>query len=144
MRMDTKSSMKTKIISLIKSETFRQLIIYGIIGVIGLFVDFGVYWLEVYQFGIQVELANFISSSCGLINNFLWNSSLNFKVRDHLIRRFTKYYVVGQITTLFTTVCLYVFVTLLGQNKMVVKMIATLVATMLQFGVNKKFTFSKK
>lgn len=144
MRMDTKSSIKTKIISLIKSETFRQLIIYGIIGVIGLFVDFGVYWLEVYQLGIQVELANFISSSCGLINNFLWNSFLNFKVRDHLIRRFIKYYVVGQITTLFTTVCLYVFVTLLGQNKMVVKMIATLVATMLQFGVNKKFTFNKK
>lgn len=129
---------------LIKSESFIQLIKYGLIGVLGLIVDFGIYALLTMLLKMNPELANFISSSCGLINNFLWNSFTNFKVHDHLLKRFIEYYIVGQITTLFTTICLFVFVDLLKQDKMIVKMIATIVATLLQFGVNKAITFKKE
>lgn len=135
--------MKEKIQSLVKSEDFIQLVKYGLIGILGLFVDFGVYAVLTYVVKMNAELANFISSSCGLINNFFWNSYTNFKVSDHMIRRFIEYYIVGQITTLFTTICLFIFVTLLHQDKMIVKMIATIVATLLQFGVNKAITFKK-
>lgn len=136
--------MKEKIISVLTSEDFIQLIKYGLIGVLGLVVDFGVYSLLAVWLKINPELANFISSSCGLINNFLWNSYTNFKVSDHMWRRFIEYYIVGQITTLFTTICIFIFVTLLHQNTMLVKAISTIIATLLQFGINKKITFKKK
>ena len=133
-----------KIQNLIKSESFIQLVKYGLIGILGLIVDFGVYALLTILFKMNPELANFISSSCGLINNFFWNSFTNFKVHDHLFKRFIEYYIVGQITTLFTTICLFIFVNLLHQDKMLVKVIATIIATLLQFGVNKAVTFKKE
>ena len=86
---------------ILHNEDLRQLIIYVLIGVLGLGVDFGIFALLTH-FKMQVEVANFISSSCGLINNFFWNSFLNFKVHDKLLIRFVSYYLVGQITTLFT------------------------------------------
>lgn len=135
--------MKEKFKSIITSEDFIQLVKYGLIGVLGLVVDFGIYALLTLLVNLNAEVANFISSSCGLINNFFWNSYTNFKVKDHMLRRFVEYYVVGQITTIFTTICLFIFVTLLHQDKMIVKVIATIVATLLQFGVNKAVTFKK-
>lgn len=135
--------MKEQIIKLVKSEDFLQLVKYGLIGILGLVVDFSVYALLTMLLKMNPELANFISSSCGLINNFFWNSYTNFKVNDHMLKRFIEYYIVGQITTVFTTVCLFIFVNLLHQDKMMVKVIATIVATLLQFGVNKAITFKK-
>lgn len=135
--------MKEKIGNLLKSEDFIQLVKYGLIGVLGLFVDFGIYALLTMLLKMNPELANFISSSCGLINNFFWNSYTNFKVNDHMLKRFVEYYIVGQITTIFTTVCLFIFVNLLHQDKMIVKVVATIAATLLQFGVNKAITFKK-
>lgn len=134
--------MLTKITKLFKSDSFRQLVGYCLIGGLGLVVDFSLFWL-LKQTRLNVELANFISSACGLINNFVWNSFLNFKVHDHLLRRFISYYLVGQITTLFTTACLYIFTTVLGFDSLPVKVISTFIATMLQFIINKLLTFKK-
>lgn len=133
-----------KIISLIKSDDFREFVIYGFIGVFGLFIDFGLFWLLTKFTALPVEVANFISSSCALVNNFYMNTYLNFHVQDHLLSRFIKYYIIGKITTLITTTCLFIFVTLMHQNEMVVKVISTFLATMLQFVVNKVFTFKKE
>lgn len=135
--------MQGKVLAIIKSEDFIQLIRYGLIGILGLIVDFGIYSTLTLMTEMRVELANLISSSCGLINNFLWNSYVNFKVHDHIIKRFVEYYIVGQITTVFTTICLFIFVSLLRQDKLLVKAISTIIATLIQFGINKAITFKK-
>ncbi|KRM02209.1 hypothetical protein FC59_GL001810 [Lactobacillus kitasatonis DSM 16761 = JCM 1039] len=84
-----------------------------------------------------------ISSTCGIINNFFWNSYTNFKVHDRLVLRFISYFVVGQITTVFTTVSLFIFATKLGFPHLIVKIVATFVATLIQFVINKVITFRK-
>jgi Predicted membrane protein len=89
-----------KVRTITHSESFVQLIKYVLIGFLGLIVDFGVYTILTH-FKMNVELANVISSTCGIINNFLWNSYTNFKVHDHLFMRFISYFGVGQITTVF-------------------------------------------
>lgn len=131
-----------KIKKLIASEDFRQLVGYCLIGVLGLVVDFGVFTVLVHL-NMNVELANFISSSCGLINNFFWNSFANFKVHDKLWLRFISYYLVGQVTTVFTTLCLFIFVDKLGFDKIIVKIVSTFIATLIQFVINKIITFRK-
>lgn len=135
--------MENKLGEIVHQETFIQLVKYGLIGVLGLVVDFGIFSILTIFLHWNPEVANFISSTCGLINNFFWNSYANFKVHNRLIRRFIEYYLIGQITTLFTTGCLFVFVNQLHQNQMIVKIVATLVATLIQFIVNKLITFKK-
>lgn len=131
-----------KIKTAIYSEDFVQLVKYVLIGVLGLVVDFGIYTILTH-FKMNVEIANIISSTCGIINNFLWNSYTNFKVHDRMILRFISYFIVGQITTVFTTVSLFILVTKLGYPHLIVKIVATFVATLIQFVINKVVTFRK-
>ncbi|MEK3586206.1 GtrA family protein [Lactobacillus crispatus] len=131
-----------KIKTAIYSEDFVQLVKYVLIGVLGLVVDFGIYTILTH-FKMNVEIANIISSTCGIINNFLWNSYTNFKVHDRMILRFISYFIVGQITTVFTTVSLFIFVTKLGYPHLIVKIVETFVATLIQFVINKVVTFRK-
>lgn len=105
-------------------ENVVQLIKYVLIGILGLVVDFGVYTILTYL-KVNVELANVISSTCGIINNFLWNSYTNFRVKDHMLLRFVSYFLIGQITTVFTTFCLFIFVNKLGFPHILVKIIFT-------------------
>lgn len=127
---------------LLYSTSFIQLVKYVLIGILGLVVDFGVYTILTH-FKMNVEIANIISSTCGIINNFFWNSYANFKVHDRLILRFISYFLVGQITTIFTTISLFIFATKMGFPHLIVKIIATFVATLIQFIINKIITFRK-
>lgn len=127
---------------LLHSTSFIQLVKYVLIGILGLVVDFGVYTILTH-FKMNVEIANIISSTCGIINNFFWNSYANFKVHDRLILRFVSYFLVGQITTIFTTISLFIFATKMGFPYLIVKIIATFVATLIQFIINKIITFRK-
>ena len=131
-----------KVDVLLHSESFNQLVKYVLIGILGLVVDFGTYWI-LTDININVEIANMISSTCGIINNFFWNSYTNFKVHNRMLLRFISYFLVGQITTVFTTISLFIFVTKLGFPHLIVKVIATIVATLLQFVLNKFVTFRK-
>lgn len=132
----------SKINKLLHSEGLIQLIKYVLIGVVGLVVDLGTYLILTY-FNLNVEIANIISSTCGIVNNFFWNSYTNFKVHDRMLLRFISYFVVGQITTAFTTVSLFIFATNLGFPHLIVKVVATFVATLIQFVINKVVTFRK-
>lgn len=136
----------TKIKQLLSSESFWQLVRYGLIGILGLFVDTGVFYL-LTTFGPSSGgfpyLYQFISGSCGVTNNFFWNSYANFKVSDHMLRRYVQYYLIGQTTTIFVWLMLLIFSTWLGFSVLWVKAISTVVATLLQFIVNKYVTFKK-
>lgn len=131
-----------KVDVLLHSESFNQLVKYVLIGILGLVVDFGTYWI-LTDININVEIANMISSTYGIINNFFWNSYTNFKVHNRMFLRFISYFLVGQITTVFTTISLFIFATKLGFSHLIVKVIATIVATLIQFVLNKFVTFRK-
>lgn len=131
-----------KVDVLLHSESFNQLVKYVLIGILGLVVDFGTYCI-LTDININVEIANMISSTCGIINNFFWNSYTNFKVHNRMFLRFISYFLVGQITTVFTTISLFIFATKLGFSHLIVKVIATIVATLIQFVLNKFVTFRK-
>lgn len=129
------------------SESFWQLVRYGLIGVLGLVIDNGIFFLlDKYcpSNGYFPYIYQFISGSCGLINNFFWNSYTNFKVHDHMWRRFVQYYLIGQTTTIFVWLMLLIFHTWMGMSAMWVKAIATIIATLAQFVINKTVTFKKE
>ncbi|CCI87294.1 GtrA family protein [Lactobacillus gigeriorum] len=127
-----------------KKENLIQLVEYGIIGILGFLVDLGIFYFVQRLEVLPIEVVNIISSSIALIHNYLWNSYVTFKVYDRFWLRLVGYFLVGQITTLFTTICLWIFVTILHQDKYAVKIISMIVAVLLQFLINKKVTFKRK
>lgn len=126
----------------------KELILYGIIGLIGGIID-----LTAFQgltvspllkdISWRIELFNFIGSSISLTHNFFMNAFINFKTKDHLLIRFIKYYLIGQFTTLFVSLCLFIFSIKLGLPALFIKIGAAGVATLLQFFINRVFTFKK-
>ena len=87
----------------------RQFILYAIIGLSGVIVDYATYSFGVKVLGLGILLANFISISLGIINNFIFNTRYNFKVKDRLFVRFWLFYAVGFLGLVFSELLLVGF-----------------------------------
>ena len=73
----------------------RQFLVYCLIGVCGVTLDFLLYAGLVKWAGMHHQLANALSYSAGTINNFFLNAAFNFRTRDRLLARFVSFYAVG-------------------------------------------------
>ncbi|MGG3471237.1 GtrA family protein [Neobacillus pocheonensis] len=120
---------------------YEKFIKYCSIGVTGIIVDIGTFWLLTMVAGINIQIANFISISLGQTNNFILNAIFTFKVKDKLFSRYLKYYSVALVGFAITALILFIFVQLLNFNKILVKIIAILIVTVLQFSLHKSITF---
>ncbi len=122
----------------IKYETFIN---YSIIGVMGVTLDFIVFYLLHNKVGLYYQFANIISVSCGIINNFIFNSIFNFKVKDRLLFRFMQFYLIGSIGILLSSGLLFLFIEMFGIHELISKASIIFIIVVVQFGLNKKFTF---
>lgn len=154
-----------KLRALLKRKAIRELIKYGIVGVIGLVVDMGVYYLLVKQFEVHYPMSSFIieqvgvnkspwmidilissiiGQSLGVINNFILNSIFTFKVTNKKLRRFFSFAGIAVIGMLISSFLLTIFIDSLGLSEMLAKALAIIIVAMIQFLINKHVTFRKK
>ena len=122
---------------------YRQLIVYCIIGCTGATLDFVVYALLTRRVGMHYQLANFLSVSFGIINNFFWNCYFNFKTKDRILRRLVSFYSVGMFGCALSAGCLWLFIEVMGLNSLVAKLGTIFFVTVVQFCLNKFITFKK-
>ena len=123
---------------------YRELIKYCIIGCSGALLDFVVYTIFIKAFGMNYLLANALSVTAGITNNFFLNAYLNFKVTDKLFNRFISFYLVGMLGLLISEVLLYLFVDIMKINSLIAKIITIFIITIVQFVLNKTITFNRK
>ena len=123
---------------------YRELIKYCIIGCSGALLDFIVYTILLKAFGMNYLLANALSVTAGITNNFFLNAYLNFKVTDKLFKRFISFYLVGMLGLLISEILLYLLVDIMSMNSIIAKIITIFVITIVQFILNKTITFKKK
>ena len=124
-------------------STFRNLILYGIIGSFCAALDFGVYTALCY-FDIMPYLwANIISIHIGIFTSFVLNRSLNFRVKDRTLRRFFSFYAVGLTGLGISELMLYLMVSLGRMNELFCKLVSIVVVALIQFILNKYITFKK-
>ena len=123
---------------------YRELIKYCIIGCSGALLDFIVYTILIKAFGMNYLLANALSVTAGITNNFFLNAYLNFKVTDKLFKRFISFYLVGMLGLLVSEILLYLLVDIMSMNSIIAKIITIFVITIVQFILNKTITFKKK
>ena len=122
---------------------YRQLVVYCIIGCTGATLDFLVYVLLTNIVGMHYQLANFLSVSFGIINNFFWNCYFNFKTKDKIFKRLASFYSVGMFGWALSAGCLWLFIEVMGLNGLVAKLGTIFFVTVVQFGLNKFITFRK-
>ena len=123
---------------------YRELIKYFIIGCSGALLDFIVYTILLKAFGMNYLLANALSVTAGITNNFFLNAYLNFKVTDNMFKRFISFYLVGMLGLLISEILLYLLVDIMSMNSIIAKIITIFVITIVQFILNKTITFKKK
>lgn len=121
----------------------RELIIYCIIGCMGAGLDFVAYVIITGCVSLHYQLANFISVSLGIVNNFFWNRCLNFKTKDLLFARLASFYAVGMLGWALSAGCLWLLIEQMGINVFLAKLGTIFFVTIFQFSLNKTITFRR-
>lgn len=163
--MQTEKHMKQKFINLTKHEAIRQLFKYGLVGLVGLIIDLGVFYILAkilnveYPFSayirefsgekmslhlINTDISHIISSTLAIINNFILNSYFTFKVTDNKLKRFLSFASIAAIGLVISTTLITIFMEKFGMEEMLAKSLAVLIVAALQFLINKLFTFKTK
>lgn len=123
----------------IKYPLLKNLLLYFVIGVIGLGVDFGVFTLATSI--LSAEIANVVGAFCGFLVTFSGNTFLNFKKTDKLLARFISYASICLIGTGISTLAIHLLKTTYGNYH--AKLIAMGSAFIVQFILNKFITYGK-
>ncbi|GAA4611466.1 GtrA family protein [Saccharopolyspora hordei] len=119
----------------------RTLLRYAVIGASGVLLDYLLFLLLFNVAGLHEQLANAISTTAGITNNFLLNAWFNFRKRDRLLVRFLRFYAVGLTGIALTFLLLGVFSGWLGVDPNLVKAGSLPAVLLLQYTVNKKWSF---
>ncbi len=122
---------------------YREFIFYCLIGVTGASLDFILYGLFVHAFALNYQTANFFSVSAGISNNFILNAKFNFKTKDHLLRRFACFYLVGMFGWAISAVCLFFFIEKCAVHNLLSKILTIGIVTIVQFTLNKLISFRR-
>lgn len=140
------------------NQSFKELVKYGIVGFIGLGVDWAAFFLFRDVLGINYIASHILGSILAITNNFLLNSYFTFKATDKIWQRAISFFGIAGIGLVIGSALLPVFVQLISftlsyfdlvslapktiQN--FAKLAITIIIAFLQFFLNKYFTFKKK
>lgn len=146
-----------KITELIKQK--RSFILYILIGFTGLTLDLISFVVMVRIFHINEFIANPISMSVGIINNFFINAFVNFKKTDRLLMRFLSFYLVGIVGIFVGNTFLWFFNGVIGgyvgavltwispvvakYQLELVKAVSIVFIAIMQYFLNKRFSFKQ-
>jgi len=119
----------------------KHFIHYSLIGFSGVALDFAVFAALFNIFQIGSLVANAISTTCGITNNFFLNRHLNFKKKDRLLWRFASFYITGLVGLGVSSLILHTFHDHFGFNANIVKAVSIVVVVILQYGLNKTISF---
>jgi len=117
---------------------------YGLVGLLGLVVDMGVFYLMNKKLGINYAVSNITSSTLAVIHNFILNSYFTFKVTDDKLKRFISFYLIALVGMAISTGLLVLFIDGLKMDSMISKLIAVFIVAFFQFFFNKRLTFRIK
>ncbi len=123
-------------------STLRQLLSYTLIGGSGVALDFVVFLLLHNLAGMDEQLANALSTSLGIANNFVLNALFTFERRDRTLVRFLRFYAVGLTGIVLTNLLFLVFTDGLGIDANLVKAGSLPLVLALQFVLNRKWSFA--
>ncbi len=122
---------------------FRQAVLYGIIGLSAVVVDYALFFLLHNTFHWEAIAATAVSVFIATVYAFLLNARLNFQKSDQLLLRFLSYFAVSGIGLVTSMACLFLFSYQLGFDSNIVKAISIPFIVVLQYVLNVFISFSQ-
>lgn len=119
-----------------------SLVRYAAIGALGVCLDYGLFVVLFNLVGLHEQVANALSTTAGIVNNFALNALFNFRRRDRLLVRFLRFYAVGLTGIALTFLLLRVFSAGLGVNPDLVKAASLPLVLVLQYSINRRWSFA--
>ena len=127
---------------------YREILLYLIFGGLTTVVSMLSFWLAYNVLGIHELIANVISWICAVTFAYLTNAKWVFESkpanRQERLREVVSFFA-GRLATLgVEELLMLIFVTWLGFNGLLVKLVAQVVVVILNYVISKLFVFKKK
>ena len=122
----------------------RELVLYAAIGATGATLDLLLFLLFTRSLGIYPVVATAVSVSAGIVNNFIWNALITFKVRTRLFVRFLSFYAVGMVGVIASMGIVWLFTEPIALGSLVAKAISIPPVVLGQFWVNRHVAFGSR
>lgn len=132
-----------KLLSLFKK--YRDLLLYLLFGVCTTVINLAVFWLLNSPLKVNELIANVIAWIAAVFFAFVTNRDLVFHAGGgSFLKQMLSFYLGRAITLVLEEAALFVFITLLDFNSMVVKLAAQVLVIILNFVISKLIIFKKK
>ena len=122
----------------------REALLYLFFGALTTAVSWGSFYLFHYSLSINELIANILSWVAAVLFAFFTNRTWVFAVRGNLLREIVLFFAARLATLAIEEVLLFVFVTLLGREAMIVKIIGNLLVLVLNYVFSKLIVFRKQ
>ena len=124
------------------SELLIKFFKFGIVGVSGVIVDFGVTWLLKERLWLNKYIANSAGFACAVVSNYALNRIWTFHSSDPQVGiQFAKFTMVALIGLGMNNAIIFFLTERRGVKFYTAKLIATGVVMLWNFGANLLFTF---
>ncbi len=115
---------------------------FGVVGSIGMLIDFTTTWLFKEKWHFNKYIANSIGFCCAVINNFLLNRFWTFEGNGHpFAGQFVKFALVSIAGLLINNLLLYILTRKVKLNFYIIKLSVTGIVFFWNYVINFTFTF---
>lgn len=123
-------------------EFLIKFVKFGIVGVSGVLVDFGITWVLKEKARLNKYIANSIGFACAVVSNYVLNRIWTFHSADpHVGIQFAKFSIVAIIGLGMNNAIIYFLTERQKVKFYTAKLVATGVVVLWNFGANYLFTF---
>lgn len=124
-------------------DFIHQAIKFGIVGISNTLLTAIVIWICLKLFHLNDTFSNVIGYTIGLINSFIWNKKWTFSSDGKVSVTFLKFLFVFAISYILQFGVLQFLLKFAGTNNYVCHLLAMILYTVINFILNKVFTFKK-
>lgn len=125
----------------------RKFLLFGVVGGLGTLINSAILWLLTSFAGMHYLAASIIATEAAIICNFTGNHLFTFRGSANTSpawRKFALFQAVSMLSLVCTVSVLWMLATVLGQRLLILwNLIAILSAFLLNFTLNRKFTWSE-
>jgi len=123
-------------------EFIEKFIKFGIVGLLGMCVDFFITWLCKEKFRFNKYLANSLGFSVAVVNNFFWNLKWTFHATGSNTTSYFERFVLFSLIGLgLNNLFIFLFNDKLGVNFYIAKFLAIVCVFIWNFAANDFFNF---
>lgn len=127
----------------VNNDFLLKFVKFGIVGVSGIFIDFGITYLLKEKLRVQKYIANSFGFITATISNYLLNEAWTFKAQEGAqLYQFGKFFVIALVGLILSNLIIYLLSDRMKLNFYLSKVFAIALVSLWNFFANYLYTFA--